>query len=127
MPEPPDGAYVLRGPGAYQLLRRDDTAVADARRDGLWPDLPADVRWWDEADRDGRPPLTWLEVLTWQPVVRLYTQDELDQAIADGGYEDIGEHRIALSTGVCVLHGELYRIPHVVDRLREREGGQSGG
>lgn len=90
-------------------------------------------------DRDDRPGETsrWRTVgasdwMDWAglhaegQVEELVPRSEVDrlvaQAVADGGYEDIGDHRIALGTGWCVLHGEHYELPHELDRLRERAG-----
>jgi hypothetical protein len=131
MQEPPDGAYVLLGePDEQELYVRDDSAAREAGYDG---------EHWFLAGSPLDDPITW-DALTTEPftrelppdaqalatVARLYTQAELDRAVADGGYEDIGEHRIGLGAGRCVVHGEVYE-PLELDRLREREGGGSGG
>lgn len=130
IPEPPDASLVLVGDplGGVVLLRDDHTA----REGGYFPP----VHWFDLGDRID--PLSWPQVIGVEPdkgqlagvdlsqITRLYTQDEVDDAVAAGGYEDIGDHRIALGPGRCVLHGEVYQ-PNELDLLRERNGGGSRG
>jgi hypothetical protein len=130
MPEPPDGAWIVVGDDPYVLLIRDDHSAREGGEEPGWH--------WFYGHDGSEPPLSWAQVKGAEVddgglvadrsvIQRVWTQDELDQAVADGGYEDVGEHRIALSTGVCVLHGEFYRPPHELDRLRKWEGGRSGG
>lgn len=111
-PEPPDTAIVMVGAEENETVYiRDDR--------GLKPD---DLhRWYPLLGDDEGDARTW-EWLAARDPVRLYRQAELDQAVADGGYEDIGDHRIGRATGICVVHGEWYQIPAELDRLREREG-----
>lgn len=129
IPEPPDSAWIVVGDDPHVLLVRDDYS---AREGGCEPGH----HWF--YGHDGMvPPLSWAQLTGPQPVDgwpgadrsvirQVYTKDELDQAVADGDYEQIGEHRIALSAGRCVLHGEVYQ-PHELDRLRERERDETEG
>ncbi|HEX6681529.1 MAG TPA: hypothetical protein VF062_01955 [Candidatus Limnocylindrales bacterium] len=115
MPEPPDKSWVVVGPdGQERAYVRDDRGL---RRDD-------EMRWWlvDGTAQDAG--YRWSEVAAYGNVTRLFRQSEVDEAVRDGGYEQIGEHRIALGAGRCVVHGERYE-PHELDVLRRREGGRS--
>jgi hypothetical protein len=130
MPEPPDGAWVVVGDDPYVLLIRDDhSALVGGNEPG---------RCWFHAHDGSEEPLSWAQVTGAEPdggrlvadrrvVQRVWTQVEPDALPAlAGGYETIGDHQIALGSGVCVTHGERYELPHELDRLREREGEGAG-
>lgn len=136
IPEPPDGSHILLGEAPLQVLLICDEESAAATRK-VDPDLPEDFRWFLSTDGD---PLSWAlatdatvnpltlglpQGLNRTVMLRLFTPEEVAQAVADGGYEQIGEHQIALGPGRCVVHGETY-APMELDRLREREGGRDG-
>lgn len=124
-PEPPDGHALVWPPRAG-----DELPVLIWRSDRFAEDLGSPEDRWHTPNSDG-PSTTWAEACRvadanecpMSEAVLLVPQSEVDRAVADGGYEQIGEHRIALGSGRCVIHGESYEIPVELDRLRQREGG----
>lgn len=125
MPEPPDGARIEweHWTDMYAAWR-DDASSAEA---GWTPGGGGEV--W--CVYPGSVPCTWTSLVdefgdSLRNARRLYTEAELAEAVAAGGYEHIGDHIIGRATGICTVHGERYEIPHELDRLREREGGGRG-
>lgn len=130
IPEPPDGAWVVVGDDPHVLLVRDDHS---AREGGNEPG-----RHWFYGHDGSEPPLSWAQLTGPQPVdgwlgadqskiQRVYTQAELDEAVAEArreaGLTVIGDHLMEPG-GYCRTHGSIHR-PEELARAEDRlEAGQ---
>lgn len=125
--EPPDGAMVLLGePPLQVVLVRDDVSANDS------------ARWFPPLDQ-GHEPARWDDLISSDPdvdvpevvphgvdrsvVVRLYTQTDLDLAVAQATVTPVGEHLMEPSgwcrtCGVQHSHVEWARLH---DRLEEEQ------
>lgn len=124
-PEPPDGHALL-----WPARDGGELSVVILRDDRLAEDMGEPGKRWHTPNNVGAS-TTWAvacEIAASNdcPVsdaVLLVPKPEVERAVLAGGYETIGDHQVALGSGVCVTHGERYELPLELDRLRQREGG----
>lgn len=132
--EPSDTAHVLIGEPPLQVLVIRDDASAAAMRD-TDPDLPQEYRWWLSTDGDGDP-LPWSAIVDSDPdpldglprglnrkaMVRLFTPQELDQAVAEAvarvSARPVGDH-LREAGGLCG-HCGSWHSPQEWARLEDR-------
>lgn len=140
IPEPPANAYALVGESPVQvLLVRDDAATETAIANDPEVELEETARWY-RVDDEAVGPYTWADITepgaqvwinglsdVYKPEViqRLYTQAELDAAVAVASTEQAGGHAIAVATGRCLCHGTRFSGPEL-ERLRQREEAGDG-
>lgn len=131
IPEPPDSAMILVGePHAGVVLVRDDTAAAEGDYGS---------QHWQVIGKDVELPLSWAQVVGDEPddgqligadrsvIQRVFTQAELDQAVADArraaALTVVGDHLMEPG-GYCRTHGSVHspeELARAEDRL-ESEG-----
>lgn len=118
-PEPPNGSMVLvDDPQDGKVLARDDSLGSDDQR-------------WHLVGDNLAPPLSWSQVIgidldrgqllgvDRSQITRLYTEDELREAVAAVQLRVVGEHIIE-AAGYCRTHGVTHS-PEEIARAEDRE------